>query len=295
MFHPRISCAAARLALCAVFATSALGAEEISWPAAIGLYEARHYSEARRMFRALETTCTAGDPNLDFYLGRLALWFDDEREALARLERAVARAPSAARLHNALGDACGLAAQKAGLLAKLGWAKKCLGAYERAVALEPDNTAYRWSLLGYYLVAPRIAGGGREKALAQAEAIKRLDAMAGRIAHATLWLAERNFSAAFAEFADVAESASDDFLVLYHIGRCAAISGEQLERGRRALERCLDLSPPSGDGMPTLASVHYRLGNVLEKLGQTAAAQHAYAAATRCNPDFRPEKIALKN
>ena len=68
-----------------------------------------------------------------------------------------------------------------------------------------------------------------------------------------------------------------------------------LERGRQALQRCLRLTPPPGDGMPTLACVHYRLANILEQMGDRAGAAVEYAAAVREHPDFRPTKIVLKN
>ena len=47
--------------------------------------------------------------------------------------------------------------------------------------------------------------------------------------------------------------------------------------------------------MPTLASVHHRLGNVLEKLGDEPGARRHYADAKRIQPDFRAEKEALRN
>ncbi|MCX6951665.1 MAG: tetratricopeptide repeat protein, partial [Verrucomicrobia bacterium] len=184
-----------------LFPGGRLAAAELSrgFSAARMLYEERRYTEARTAFRAL-----AGDQpdsvELNFYLGRLALWFDDETAALAHLGQAARTAPDDARVQNALGDAYGLAAQKAGLLAKLGWARKCLAAYERAVALNPREPAFRWSLVGYYCVAPRLAGGGCEKAYLQAAEIRRLDPMGGRIALATLHLVERRPAAAFAEF-----------------------------------------------------------------------------------------------
>ncbi len=77
------------------------------------LYEERRYAEARDIFRKLAAE-QADSVELNFYLGRLALWFDDEREALDRLERAARAAPDEARIQNALGDAFGLVAQKAG-------------------------------------------------------------------------------------------------------------------------------------------------------------------------------------
>lgn len=261
---------------------------------AVRLYEERDYSQARRMFEALAATRPA-DPALEFYLGRLALWFDDEAAALAHLERAVVLAPREARIHNALGDAYGLAAQNAGLLAKLGWARRCRAAYERAVELEPASAAYRWSLVGYYGLAPRIAGGGLDKAYRQAEEIRKIDAMAGRVAFATLCLSEEKFDAAFGQFEPVLRDEPDNFMALYHIGRCAALSGRQLDRGIVALQRCLRLTPPAGDGMPTHATVPHRLGNLWEKKGDRRAAEAAYARALEVHPDFRPAKIALKN
>jgi len=261
---------------------------------ALDCYHTRRYSEAREMFARLAVEWPL-DPEIDFHLGRLALWFDDETTAFTHLERAARSAPGEARIQNALGDAYGLAAQNAALLAKLGWARKCRAAYERAVALDPRNRAYRWSLLGYFLVAPRLAGGGSEKAHAQADVIAQLDPMSGRIARATLALSEERFKDAFAQFEPVLREEPDSFMALYHIGRCAALSGREIERGIVALRRCLELPPPEGDGMPTHACVHHRLGNLLERRGDAVAAREAYATALRLHPDFRAQKIALKN
>ncbi len=263
--------------------------------AAIALYDDRRYREARAAFRALESVRRPVDEELDFYLGRIALWFDDRDDAITRLERAVRATPASARLHNALGDAYGLAAQQAPLLAKLGWARKCVAAYRKAVELEPENPLYRWSLLGYYLVAPGIAGGGREKALAEAQRLKAIDDMAGRIALATVHLADERADHAFAQFDDLCEQRPDDFMVLYHIGRCAALSGEQIDRGIAALRRCLDLEPPRGEGMPTIPLVHYRLAGLYAARGEEAEAARLRARAWELNPDLRPEKSALKN
>lgn len=260
---------------------------------AFALYEACNYSAARAAFASLARDA-AGDPDIEFHLGRLALWFDDCDEALSRLEKLAARTPGDARVFNALGDAYGLAAQKAPLLAKLGWARKCRTAYERAVELAPRNPAHRWSLLGFYLIAPRIAGGSRDSAYAQAAEIEKLDPANGRIAFATIHLAERNYDAAFALFESVLRINPDDFLANYHVGRCAAVSGERLDAGLSALRRCLKLTPPGGDGYPTQANVRSRMGDILAKQGRAAEAADSYAAAKLLNPDFNAAKTALR-
>ncbi len=274
--------------------TSASSQTAVELARALDCYQARRYTEARERFERVARQRPA-DPEIDFYLGRLALWFDEEAAALRHLERAAQQAPRDARILNALGDAYGLAAQQANPLMKISWAGKCRVAYERAIALEPGNAIYRWSLLGYCCVAPRLLGGGRDKAHAQAEAIAALDPAGGRVARATLALAEAHYDAAFGEFEAVLQEVPDDFLALYQIGRCAALSGERVERGIAALQRCLELIPPAGDDQPTLAGVHYRLGNLLEKKRDEIGAAAQYAAARRAEPDFRAKKIKLKN
>jgi tetratricopeptide (TPR) repeat protein len=162
------------------------------------------------------------------------------------------------------------------------------------VELDPENTAYRMSLLGYCLAAPQIAGGGETRARAHATAIGQVDPAAGRVAWATVHLAEKNPAQAFATFAEVLEQTPHDFQTLYQIGRCAALSGEQLERGEAALRHCLKLTPVVGDGLPGHAHVHFRLGNILEKRGKLVAAREEYDLAATLNPDIRPDKMALK-
>jgi len=260
---------------------------------AVGYYRAAHYSEARQIFGRLAAD-QPDNSELDFYLGRLALWFDEGASGLAYLERAARREPCSARVQNALGDAYGLMAQQANILMKFGWAKKCRAAYERAVELDPGNCDFRWSLLGYYFLAPAIAGGGIERAYAQAAEIRKIDPMSGRIAWATLKLGEKKFAEAFAEFDGVLRQSPDDFMALYHVGRCAALSGEQVERGIAALERCLDLRAPEGEGNPRREDVRYRLANLLEKKGDYVRAKAEYESSRRENPDFRPAKVALK-
>ncbi len=260
---------------------------------ALTLYNDCQYSAARKIFSTL-AAAHPDDPGLNFYLGRLALWFNDDSQALACLQKAAQLAPTEARIQNALGDAFGLAAQEAGLLSKFGWADKCLAAYRRAVELEPGNPDFHWSLLCYYSMAPMIAGGSMSKAYAQAAEIRKLDPVGGRTAFATLYLEDKRNAEAFAEFDGILGRQPDDYLALYQIGRCAALSGEQLGRGLTALRRCLMLPRPAGVGIPREWNIHYRIGNILEKQGDTAGARREYDLATKSNPDFRPAKEALK-
>lgn len=256
-------------------------------------YQAGRYAEARRLLRAAESLRPA-DVEVEFHLGRIALWFDDAGEAIARLERAVASEPGDARLHNALGDAYGLAATSAPLWRKPGLARRCLAAYERAAALQPQQPAFRWSLLGFHALAPRLAGGDRDKARQQAAELAELDASEGRIARATLALIEHRPEAAFAEFETVLRQCPDDPVALYQFGRCADLGRTRQREGIVALERCLELPPPLEADASTLALIHHRLGNLWAQVGEPARAAAAHAAATRTQPDFNLAKLQLR-
>jgi len=105
-------------------------------------------------------------------LGSVQLAKDDADAAVAAWEKAAELAPANSDYQRQLGDAYGLAAQKAGMLGKIGWAKKCRLAYEKAVELDPKNLAARNSLMGFYQQAPGVMGGGMDKAYGQAAAIK---------------------------------------------------------------------------------------------------------------------------
>lgn len=285
----------AALYCCLVLALGGVGraADRGSFTLALSLYRAHRFSEARACFQRL-AALDPGSVDLAFYLGRLALWFDDVSEARSRLEAAVLVAADDPRVQNALGDTYGLMAQRAPLLMKPHWALKSRAAYERAVALAPADPKYRLSLLGYELVAPSIVGGGLDRAQREAAKIAALDDLSGRIARADIDLTAGHPTAAFAEFDAVLCRRPDDYGALYQVGRCAALTGEDVERGRAALQRCLELAPPPTPDAPTAANVHYRLGDICARLGDRAGADREHALARQLEPDFNPAKMRLR-
>ncbi len=249
-------------------------------------------AEAQAAFEAI----AKADPNnhaAQLHLGLLAFRRDDMDAALPYLERAVALAPDDGASHKAAGDAYGRSAQKASIFKQLGFAKKCLAAYERAVALAPDRVEFRQSLFEYYFRAPGLAGGGRDKALVQATEIKRLDAHAGRILFARIALEDKKIPEAFAQFDEVLTKSPDDYAALYQIGRIAALSGHEIDRGIRSLQRYLELTPPAAPNTPSHANAHWRLGQLHEKKNDRAAARAAYEKSLQLDPAFAPAKESL--
>lgn len=274
------------------FATPAAEGEAVSISAARRLFETRGKSaEAQQAFERI-AAAEPGNPEALNYLAQLALRRDDAAKAVAYAEQAAAIAPNHAGIQHTLGDAHGRSAQKASLFSQLGFAKKCLAAYQRAVELAPESVPFRFSLFNYYRQAPAIAGGGREKAAQEAAAIQRLDALEGHRAFAALYLSNQQYDRALGEFDAILQARPDDYGTHYQIGRLAATTGQFADRGLAALHRCLELPPGRGD--PTHANTQWRIGQILEMRRDFSGARGAYEAALKLDPGFNSAADSLK-
>lgn len=254
------------------------------------LFREKKWPEAQALLEQAITTDPA-NAEAHFFLGVSFINRNDEEHALPHLEKAVALAPTNSSYVRHAGDAYGMTAQKAGLFAKMGWAKKCKVAYEKAVELDPKDINARWSLMEFYRQAPGFLGGGMEGAYAQAAEIKKLDRMRGRGAYSKLYIADKKYSEAFALCDEVLKETPDDYETLLQIGRLAGMSGEHLDQGLAALQRCLTLPAPGYQ--PNLSRIHWRMGIVLEKKNDRAGARTAYEAALAIDPKFTQATEAL--
>ncbi|HVZ63332.1 MAG TPA: tetratricopeptide repeat protein [Lacunisphaera sp.] len=273
------------------FATTALGLDPTQSDRIRDLIRHRQYPEAQA---ELEKAVAAEPTNAEaqYWLGKVRLDRGQLEGSVSALETATSLAPAKSEYFRVLGDAYGISAQRAGLFSKLGFARKCKAAYDKAVELDPKNINARWSVMEYCRQAPGIVGGGMDGAYAQAAEIRKLDARRGLAAYAMLYATEKKYDEAFAMFGDALKSAPDDYLVLYQIGSFAANSGRELDRGIASLQRCLDLPPPAS--APGRAPVQWQLGRLLALKGDKAGARAAYEAALKIDPKFPQALEALK-
>lgn len=252
------------------------------------LFKQRQWTEAKVLLEKI----TAAEPaNAEAWqsLGQAHLALQNADAAVAAHEKAVELLPNDALYRLQLGHAYGFAATKAGLFSKMGLAKKCKAAYDKAVELDPANINARWSVMEYCRQAPGIVGGGMDLAYAQAAEIKKLDARRGRAAYASLYSAEKKYAEAFALYDEVLRDQPGDADALFQVGRLAAQSGQQLDRGLAAL-RELAAHPDR----KTDARLHTFIGNILEKQGDKPGAISAYEAALAGDPKFTRAIEALR-
>jgi tetratricopeptide (TPR) repeat protein len=100
---------------------------------------------------------------------------EDWDHAIANCERAHTLDPQSSLYALWLGRAYGEKADRVGFLSAAGLAKKVRTSFERAVELDPKNWEARTDLAEFYLEAPAIVGGGKDKARAQADALMPLN------------------------------------------------------------------------------------------------------------------------
>jgi tetratricopeptide (TPR) repeat protein len=96
-------------------------------------------------------------------------------KGISGCEKAVSLDPGNAQYHLWLGRLYGEKADHSHFLAAAGLAKKVRGEFETAVRLNPNSAEARTDLAEFYLEAPGIVGGGRDKAEAQAKKLAAMD------------------------------------------------------------------------------------------------------------------------
>lgn len=175
-------------------------------------------------------------------------------------------------------------------------------------------------------MAPRLLGGRIDEARAQAEEIRRRDAVAGHRAFAAIAIATNDLDQAHHEHLEAMRIRPDSadavywygvFLLLrtreykaaseqfesalnldpgyisanFQIGHVAALAGAGLDRGADALRTYLDHE--TGDGDLPRYRAYYWLGMIYEQQGKRDDARAQFQAALHLRPGDKESETAL--
>lgn len=301
----------------------------------IGAAAASSFEEARAGFEARDPQALAmlesvvadapEDAQALLLLGRAQLRARRVEAGVSTLEKAVKLAPGDAEVRYRLGQAYGARIEEVGLLSKMAMAGRLRGSLEKAIELDPGHLDARSGLMQFYAMAPGLAGGGREKARAQAAEIARRNPARGHLAQAFLHEQDKEPAAALKEY-EAAVAADPDYLVgrlslglayqraerwdaafavydalvadqpdsaaaWYQLGRTAALSGQRLDDGLAAMRRFLALPPE--ENTPSPSGAWYRIGDLHAHAGRKDEARRAYEQALKLDPKDAEVKAAL--
>jgi tetratricopeptide (TPR) repeat protein len=154
---------------------------------------------------------------------RALISHNENQRAADVLEKAIAQTPKNAEAHYLLGAAYGNLAQKASIFGKASLATKAQNELETAVQLDPNHLEARLALVQYYMLAPPFMGGGEEKAIAQANELRKRESFHGHRAWAFIYNVQKKTDLARKEYLDaVREQPSSPkahiSLAIFHIG-----------------------------------------------------------------------------
>lgn len=184
----RLRCLAlAALALPALLPRPAWAAAGDEPRACIRQFEARAFAAARDCLSA-HVAKRPTDAVALSYLGRACFELRQPWPAIAWLQRAVAREPGRSDFHDWLGQAYGIAAQRAAIVRQFGLASKAHREFVRAVELDPANPDALADLIEFQIQAPAFLGGSLPQASLHAAELKRRDPLRGRLARAEILL-----------------------------------------------------------------------------------------------------------
>ena len=291
---------------------------------AIGLYETGEYKRAATLLSQLGRSSPEA-PEIRLWLGKSYLKIRDWNGAVREMEKAVELEPSNALFHLWLGRACGARASHSVFFTAIRWAGRVLREFEAAVRLSPENLDPRFDLLDFYINAPGIVGGGKEKADTQAQAIAKLDPKKGFVARAMIFEKAKNWNLARKELtgatlahpddADAHKDLADFLLSRNDFGgamksaRRALTLNCQSKRARlilaaSAIRQRVDLEEAGEilrelaagtlrDEDPAFEEVYGWLGEFYLASGDKAKAREAFKSALAFNPEYEPAKTGV--
>ena len=244
---------------------------------------------------------------------------------IANCEKARTLDPENSRYNLWLGSIYGEKADRAGFMSAAGLAKKVRTSFERAVELAPNDWQARVNLGEFYVEAPGIVGGGKDKARDQANALMPLKPgmaywLLGRIAEKNKDTAdaEKQYRAGIAATHSGARAWLELAIFFRHVNRLddmekalrevenapvdhheALMDGASLlmrtgrdpALGIRLLQRYFSVGPVE-EG-PAFKAYEY-WGQLLERQGDHRGAAAEYRAALALFHNFRRAEEGLK-
>jgi tetratricopeptide (TPR) repeat protein len=246
--------------------------------------------------------------------------------AVPLLEKCVAAESGNSKFHQWLGRALGLQAAQNGIVSGALSVRRVKAELEKAIELDPLNLEARQDLAVLYRATPGFLGGSNAKAAEQVAFIRRHDPAFASQLEGDFLFADKKYDAALAAYResarlhprpmiqvriglvhqqrkdwtqafaalDLALAMDANFpFALYQLGRTAVFSGQQLDRGEKCLRTYIAMPVREDLENPSLASAHFRIGNILEKKGDTVGARTEYETALKIDPKQKLAREAL--
>lgn len=276
--------------------------------------------------QSLQERITTSPNDAESYnlLCRAQLALSNSDQGITACQKAVALDPKNSPYHLWLGRIYGQKAEHSKFFAAAVLAKKVRKEFETAVELDPHNLEARADLAEFYLEAPGIVGGGKDKAEIQAREMASLNPSQGHLVRAQIAEKKKDMAGAEKEYNAAIQSSgglAGTWLSLaqfyYRRGnldqmqnalqhaasgpgnqRVLMRAAEVLVHSKRELTTAIELlrrylAGGTVEDDPAFKA-HYLLGTLLEQRGDRSAAAAQYRAALSLAANFSPAQDALR-
>jgi tetratricopeptide (TPR) repeat protein len=245
--------------------------------------------------------------------------------AASACEKAIALDENSAEYHLWLGRTYGEKADATNFLSAAGLAKKSRAELEKAVGLDPFHVEAHTDLAEFYLEAPGIVGGGRDKARAQADILMKLSPTHAHWVYGRIAEKDKDGATAEKEYRAMIDGSKGSAWSWLSLGlyfkhnnqldpmeeALKHVAGALLDRPESLVDAASTLYK-SQRNLPLAAQLvrrylqekpneqapvfkaHYLLGNILEKQGDKNAAADEYRTSLSLAKEYGPAQEALK-
>jgi tetratricopeptide (TPR) repeat protein len=252
----------------------------------------------------------------ELLLARCYYELKDWTRASVHAEAAEKLEPQNAEVHLWLGRIYGNEADEAHSLTLAVRTRK---EFEKAVSLDPSNIEARRDLMEFYLDAPWLLGGGKDKAKKQANAISTINPAAGALARGHfdektgdlqqaegefrrvvqlkpdsvgLYFQAADFFESHQDFTGLAEAIAaatkinpSDPRLNYYQAVVDILEGRMLPQAERQLKTYLAIAPQRSSYPPRASALGW-LGQLYERIGEPKLAAQQFHAALELDPDL---------
>ncbi len=296
----------------------------VSLDEAIQLYGKGEYSQAANVLQQLRSSSPT-EADVRLWLGKSYIKIRQWDNAVHEMEKAVQLQPPNALYHLWLGRAYGARAAHSFFATAIRWARRVVKEFETATRLAPKNLDARFDLLEFYLDAPGIVGGGKDKAAGEAQAISALDPQKGYIARSMIFQKNKKWDLArnelvqatidYPQTADAHQNLAEYLLdrkdfqgALDYAQKALALNSaskqSQLIEAAARIQLHTDLDQAAeilqelaegtlGEDDPAFEEVYYWLGKCYFAQGNKAKAREAFQTALAFNADYAGAKESI--
>ncbi len=248
------------------------------------LFNEKKYAEAKAIFdRVVKSNPNEAQPN--YFLGRITLHFGDYDQAQEYLEKAVQIDGGNIDYHLALAKVYSEKARRASFLAAARWAGKWKAELEKAFAIDPKNLDARSQLIYYYLNAPAIGGGDKDKGQRLAEETIEFDPIRGRLLLAHAFKQSGKIELAVAEYEKVLKLDPKHRASYNNLGYIF-LKKKNYDAAELNFKKYVEVAPDDPNAYDSL-------GDYYSERGKTDEAMAQYQQALEVDSTFSPSRFKL--